>query len=165
MTAPNPGFSHPDAACKGVNPDMFFPEHGNSEKDMAPALNICRQCPEECRTQCLEHAVTWKEAGIWGGTTGRQRRTMRTTGATTPPPHNPRNGGNRPPGHTRSRILEELRVANRWMTTRELADILGLQNNSIQLAVRRLRDTGELQWEYGGYCRHPDADADAEVEV
>lgn len=139
MTAPNPGFTHPDAACTGTNPDMFFPEHGNSERDMAPALNICRQCPSECREACLEHAITWREAGIWGGTTGRQRKTMRTNHNKTIPVHQ------RPPGCA-DRCLAELRASGHtWITTRELHRRTGYSPATINTELGKQAAAGTIE--------------------
>lgn len=159
-----PPFTHPDAACLGANPNTFFPEQGDGDNLTANALAICAQCPDDCRTACLNHALTYNERGIWGGTTGRQRKTMRRQGLAHPPTRMPPTGRYVPPGQTRERILEELRVnGNRWTTTRDLADILGVKNNTIQLAVRRLRDAGQLEWEHGGYCRAVQTETKVEV--
>jgi WhiB family redox-sensing transcriptional regulator len=139
MTAPNPGFTHPDAACTGVDPDLFFPEHGNSERDMAPALNICRQCPDPCREACLEHAITWREAGIWGGTTGRQRRTMRTNHNRTIP-HNER------PPSCADRCLAELRASGHtWITTRELCRRTGHAAATINTELGKQANAGVVE--------------------
>ena len=58
------------AACRGVDPDIFFPA---SEEDAEPAKAICGQCP--VRQACLEYALANREReGIWGGATERERR-------------------------------------------------------------------------------------------
>ncbi len=58
------------AACKGIDPDIFFPV---SEEDAEPAKAICAECP--VREACLEHALAHREReGIWGGFTERERR-------------------------------------------------------------------------------------------
>lgn len=61
-----------DAACKEHPEVNFFPEKG---EDVRPALAVCRGClvVDECRAWAVENY----EAGIWGGTSGRQRRGMR----------------------------------------------------------------------------------------
>lgn len=64
---------HADAACRGVDPDLFFPERGESTRE---AKEICGICP--VRRVCLEHALTHGERhGIWGGTSERERRSLR----------------------------------------------------------------------------------------
>jgi WhiB family transcriptional regulator, redox-sensing transcriptional regulator len=58
-------------ACKNSDPDIFY-----NEETYPQARAICRTCP--VIEQCLEHAMDWPETdGIWGGTTPRQRRTIR----------------------------------------------------------------------------------------
>ena len=58
------------AACRGVNPDVFYPA---SDEDAEPAKAICNACP--VRQACLEHALATRERdGIWGGATERERR-------------------------------------------------------------------------------------------
>ncbi len=57
-----------DAACNGLNSELFFPE---GPVDHA-ILRLCRSCP--VATECLDHALTHGEHGIWAGTNERQRR-------------------------------------------------------------------------------------------
>jgi hypothetical protein len=137
MTTPNPGFAHPDAACHGTNPDLFFPEHASSEIAIAQAVNICQQCPTACREACLDHALKWKEAGIWGGTTGRQRRTMRRTGTI---PHY-----ERPPGCA-ERCIAELRASDgKWITTNELVRRTGNAAATVNSTLRLLAERGVVE--------------------
>lgn len=52
------------AACRGVpNPDMFFPERGQSRKE---AKKMCAECPvsDECNEYASRTGTTY---GIWGG--------------------------------------------------------------------------------------------------
>lgn len=61
------------AACAGVDPDLFFPERGEST---AAAKAVCRICP--VRLVCLEHALAEGERqGVWGGMSERERRRLR----------------------------------------------------------------------------------------
>lgn len=63
----------PLAACRGCDPNLFFPEQGC---DASYARSICRSCPE--REPCLQEALRNEEQfGIWGGTNGRERRKLR----------------------------------------------------------------------------------------
>lgn len=61
------------AACQGRDPELFFPPPGGSA---SYAKAICRSC--DVRRQCLSWAMEHDEMhGIWGMTTGRERRRMR----------------------------------------------------------------------------------------
>lgn len=58
------------AACRGVDPDVFYPA-ADEEADDAKA--ICGICP--VREACLEYALVNRERdGVWGGATERERR-------------------------------------------------------------------------------------------
>lgn len=60
------------AACRGVDPEIFYPV---SDEDAGPAKSICGACP--VREACLEYALTTRERdGVWGGATERERRRM-----------------------------------------------------------------------------------------
>ena len=59
----------PDARCKGVDPELFFPSIGKTSN---PAKAICNECPREA--ECLEYALSAGEKfGVWGGTSERER--------------------------------------------------------------------------------------------
>lgn len=61
------------ASCRGVNPDLFYPERGESTKE---AKGVCAGCP--VRLECLEYAIAHNERfGIWGGKSERERRAIR----------------------------------------------------------------------------------------
>jgi hypothetical protein len=63
---------HADALCR-EHPDVnFFPERG---EDVRPALAICGPCLAQ--TECEAAGIEGGEHGIWGATTGRDRRRMR----------------------------------------------------------------------------------------
>lgn len=58
------------AACRGADPNLFFPERG---APVGPAKAICRACP--VRVECLTWALDNNETeGIWGGSSGKDRR-------------------------------------------------------------------------------------------
>jgi WhiB family redox-sensing transcriptional regulator len=62
------------AACVGLDPDMFFPDA--HEQPLSPALGVCRECPVQ--QECLEHALLTDERyGIWGGWTEDERERLR----------------------------------------------------------------------------------------
>ena len=61
-----------DAACRDVDPKIFFVDHPGSGS-AAEARAVCAGCPVQA--QCLDYALAANERhGIWGGLTERQRR-------------------------------------------------------------------------------------------
>lgn len=61
------------ALCAQVDPEMFFPEKGQSS---APAKRVCMGC--EVRTECLEDALRNDERyGVRGGKSERERRKIK----------------------------------------------------------------------------------------
>jgi WhiB family redox-sensing transcriptional regulator len=60
------------AACKGQDPDIFYPRN---EEEAAVAKRICARCVVS--EACLQHAIANGERdGVWGGASGRERRRM-----------------------------------------------------------------------------------------
>jgi WhiB family transcriptional regulator, redox-sensing transcriptional regulator len=60
------------AACRGIDPDIFYPV---SDEDAEDAKDICLTCG--VRQTCLEYALANREReGVWGGATERERRRM-----------------------------------------------------------------------------------------
>jgi WhiB family redox-sensing transcriptional regulator len=58
------------AACRGVEPDIFYPA---SEEEAEVAKAVCGVCP--VRQPCLEYALSSRERdGVWGGATEKERR-------------------------------------------------------------------------------------------
>ncbi|MFF3877498.1 WhiB family transcriptional regulator [Streptomyces sp. NPDC001978] len=53
VLAPDPGLR--DALCTSIEPELFFPERGDS-KTAALAREICEQCP--VKAACLAEALT-----------------------------------------------------------------------------------------------------------
>lgn len=65
-----------DAACSGVDSDVFFPASEEDEQAVAQAKAICAECP--VREACLQYALaTNQSAGVWGGLDAGDRRRMR----------------------------------------------------------------------------------------
>lgn len=62
-----------DAACRGADPGVFYPDERRSDAANPEAITICARCPvaRECLTYALEHR---EEHGIWGGLNPSQRR-------------------------------------------------------------------------------------------
>lgn len=60
------------ALCAEVDPDIFHPEKGATER---PGKSICARC--DSRVECLEWALDHpSERGIWGGLNHRERLTV-----------------------------------------------------------------------------------------
>lgn len=54
-----------EAACKDTDPDLFFPEKGETDKGNA-AIMVCFSCP--VRRDCEDYRTrTNTEYGIWAG--------------------------------------------------------------------------------------------------
>lgn len=65
-----------DAACSGVDSDIFFPTIVDDPKSVAQAKEICAECP--AKDACLQYALaTNQTAGVWGGLDAGDRRRMR----------------------------------------------------------------------------------------
>ena len=61
---------HQHGACRGADPNLFFPARGESVKE---AKAVCARCP--VRAECLEYALLHRiEHGVWGGASERERR-------------------------------------------------------------------------------------------
>lgn len=59
------------ANCRGVNPEVFFPQKSTGNARAAKA--VCAGC--EVTAECLAAGMKEK-LGVWGGTTERERRKM-----------------------------------------------------------------------------------------
>ena len=69
------------ANCKGLDPNLFFPEPGDSSR---PAKEVCRGCV--VRVECLESSLQDGEKfGIWGGLSEQERRPIRRQRAMSKP--------------------------------------------------------------------------------
>jgi WhiB family redox-sensing transcriptional regulator len=66
-----------EAACRGIDPELFFPERGG---DTDTPKRVCAKCP--VRGECLEHALRYRERwGVWGGASDKERRSIIRTRA------------------------------------------------------------------------------------
>ena len=59
------------AACRGMDPELFFPDRGVVPHE---ALKACALCP--VRVECREYGQGEKH-GVWGGVTQREGRRRR----------------------------------------------------------------------------------------
>jgi WhiB family redox-sensing transcriptional regulator len=62
-----------EAACRGMDPDVFFPPRGGT---VEPARQVCAGCPvsDDCLSFALEHR---EKHGIWGGLSENERKRLR----------------------------------------------------------------------------------------
>lgn len=62
-----------DAICHSVDPELWFPTKGRSDK---PAKRVCYQCPPVA--DCAAYALDRPELdGVWGGLSNLERRQLR----------------------------------------------------------------------------------------
>lgn len=63
-----------DAACKGLDIKLFFPER-HQPHHLKEARKICAACPvqQECRTYAIDLHEIFETFGVWGGTTHKDR--------------------------------------------------------------------------------------------
>ncbi len=62
------------AACRGMDVSLFFPDHGVRSRT---ARATCATCP--VAGECLDMALDGLDYGIWGNTSDRERQTLRRT--------------------------------------------------------------------------------------
>ncbi|MFF3775755.1 WhiB family transcriptional regulator [Streptomyces sp. NPDC002232] len=68
----------PRAACADVDPELFFPtgDNGPTLLQEQEAKAVCRRCP--LQAPCLQGALDRGEtAGVWGGMSERERRSLK----------------------------------------------------------------------------------------
>jgi WhiB family transcriptional regulator, redox-sensing transcriptional regulator len=67
------------AACREVDPDLFFPVGADDSPvtrfQVERARAVCDSCP--VRADCLRFALGSRQDGIWGGTTEGERSAAR----------------------------------------------------------------------------------------
>jgi WhiB family redox-sensing transcriptional regulator len=71
------------AACRDEDPELFFPvgKTGPALLQIEDAKEVCRRCEvvEDCLRWALE---TGQDAGVWGGMSEDERRSIRKTAGT-----------------------------------------------------------------------------------
>ena len=70
------------ALCRDEDPELFFPigTTGPAALQVEEAKTVCRRCPSV--TDCLQWALeTGQDAGVWGGMSEDERRTLKRRGA------------------------------------------------------------------------------------
>jgi len=73
------GWARPDwydqAACRGLPIELFVADVGHG-RGQATAKQVCAICPAQDQCAALAIDTTWL-TGLWGGTTTKERRTLR----------------------------------------------------------------------------------------
>jgi len=78
------------AACLTVDPELFFPvgNTGPAIAQIAEAKEVCARC--EVIDTCLKWALeNGQDAGVWGGMSEDERRSLKRRAAPPPPPPPP----------------------------------------------------------------------------
>ncbi|MFJ3597933.1 WhiB family transcriptional regulator [Streptomyces sp. NPDC090126] len=103
------------AVCAGVDPELWFPETGDSR----PA-RICQGCP--VRQQCEEYAAVLEgdcglpyRHGVWGGTSAKERAAARDQASTL------KDG----------RDAQILRLAEHGVGPKEIASLVGVTTRTV----------------------------------
>jgi WhiB family redox-sensing transcriptional regulator len=118
---PSPSSWRDRAACRGADPDLFFPERGESAD---PARQVCARCPvrQPCLAYALDNGITH---GVWGGLTERERRVLRA----------PRQRASR---RDRDRVIVAAAAAG--YSAQEIARTFGLSRTSVSRILLRAVD-------------------------
>lgn len=105
------------ALCAQTDPELWFPGVG---EPAIPAKRICAVCP--VREACLDYALAAgpRIYGIWGGTTEKERRQLRTV---------PRPSGPRETTLARQRRVEQLTLLG-W-SVEQIAVELGVSSKTV----------------------------------
>lgn len=138
-TSPDRGAGGTDwrfsGACRTEDPDLFFPA-GNSGPyllQIEEAKAVCRRCP--VMEQCLRWALdTGQDAGVWGGLSEDERRSMRRRAARRS--HTPSDAAqelqNEYGDTIRRMVVEQRRISV------EIAAALGVQQPLVESVIRRM---------------------------
>lgn len=124
-----------DAACRGLDTEMFFPGPGEPEL-INTAYRVCGRCPvkDECRAEAEKFDT---RHGIWGGTSAYERTRVRNREPDEPP--KPRTY--RPPLTTVQREQVQALAALGW-TNNEIARQVGVSYRSVARIRARYMQNG-----------------------
>jgi WhiB family redox-sensing transcriptional regulator len=73
-----------EANCIGIDVEMFFTQENKLYKEPELLKRVCGNCT--VKTECLDYALHHSVIGWWGGTSEKQRRTIRQKRNITPEP-------------------------------------------------------------------------------
>jgi len=105
-----------EAICVGAEPGIF---DGDSLTDVLEAKKICSACP--IQAMCLDWGTQTQDAGVWGGKTSEERKTLR--------------GGNKPADIGEIRLLE----TNRARVLSDPASVLAAEFQVAERTIYRWR--------------------------
>ena len=71
-------FTPINAPCqdKSLDSEIFFPDPTEYDK-IKKAKSICSTCDQKTKQDCLEFGIATKSYGIWGGTTEKERQSIK----------------------------------------------------------------------------------------
>ena len=125
-----------DALCTQTDPEVFFPEKGESNKS---AKKVCAACP--VAAECLEYALAHSDlVGVWGGTSAKGRQRIRERASQRAPlkSHAARGAAGaavkRQRSQERSRRVVELH--DQGYGTSHIAAVVGVTVDSVRRYVR-----------------------------
>ena len=114
---------HQDAACRTVDPSVFFLPVGANAAEIAAAKRVCVGCP--VRATCLADAIERGEQfGIWGGLTEHERADL------------PRPRRTRKPARIDASVA---RLTRAGQSTRQIAEVLHITERTVTRSRARTR--------------------------
>ncbi len=116
-----------NAACRGMDPAIFFPDLGNHNH---AAKRVCAGCP--VATRCAQAGAT-EEFGVWGGLNPAERHT----------------GTQRASSYVSAERVLELLRSHRWLTRAQVARRVGMSPDAARRALYRLKDHGLAHNDHG----------------
>jgi hypothetical protein len=63
------------ATCSQIDTEFYFPEQNKVTDETKKVKALCRSCI--WKEECLTYALNYSVVGIWGGTSSRERATIR----------------------------------------------------------------------------------------
>ncbi len=116
-----------NAACRGMNPSIFFPELGNHNHE---AKRVCARCP--VAAPCAQEGAG-EDFGIWGGRNPAERHSGNTRAST----------------YVRLETVLTVLRSRRWMKPSQIATRLSMSPEAVRRALYRLKDHGLAHNDHG----------------
>lgn len=63
------------ATCSQIDTEFYFPEQNQFTVETKRVKALCKSCI--WKQECLTYALNYSVVGIWGGTSSRERATIR----------------------------------------------------------------------------------------
>jgi hypothetical protein len=119
--------SFPEAKCRDLNGDYFFPDSRQELKLRLPEIRqICNSCIH--KIDCYSFAVTHQVEGIWAGTTYEERKSRFTEQEI-----------------RGKKITDVLQKLSNGFTVEEIARMQGVKISSVQRLLQRAKQKGVIQ--------------------